>query len=450
MLSFQDKIKPLEKTETKGLSFMDKVKPIESPVSPTPSYTENNPVENFSQGLAKGEVSTVRGLAKFGDFVARNTVGRITNAIDGKGFTAPAPEGNILDQVNTTPEGTAQNLGFATERIAEFLLPSSGVNRVKTAATDLIKGTSFLSKSAKLATKSAIEGATVGGQTALQQGEINDDVKLNAIVSTLIPVAGSTLTKVLEKTGGKIQQSVLKPSIRDIEDGFKVENVAKYKVGGNLNQVMTKTNAKINELSQELNQKLGDSNASINLNKIYQDTAKKVLGSKLENFGDNKGIGRVLINLKEEIIEAAGENGLVSIPEAQIVKRGAGNKGSWVFGSTDPDAKASEKVYNAFYRELKTAIEKNSPDGVKEINKQLSELIPISHAVIRRIPVAERNNAISLTDSMGLYAALFDPKVLVTMGALKLSKSGRFGNLLMRAADKLKTTENPIIKRATE
>lgn len=85
-----------------------------------------------------------------------------------------------------------------------------------------------------------------------------------------------------------------------------------------------------------------------------------------------------------------------------------------------------------------SAIEKNAPEGVKELNKQMSDLIPISNAALRRLPVEQRNNMISLTDSIGLFSAIFDPRSLALLGANRLAKSGKFGNFLMNVAESVK------------
>ena len=60
--------------------------------------------------------------------------------------------------------------------------------------------------------------------------------------------------------------------------------------------------------------------------------------------------------------------------------------------------------------------------------------------MLKRIPVAERNNLLSLTDSIGLYASVFDPRALALIGAKKLSASGSFANMLLKANNLIKNT----------
>ena len=73
---------------------------------------------------------------------------------------------------------------------------------------------------------------------------------------------------------------------------------------------------------------------------------------------------------------------------------------------------------------------------MKEINKQLSDLIPISHAIIRRIPVAERQNVLSLTDIISGGFAIGNPKAMGLFALNRLTKSGSFAKLLTQIETK--------------
>lgn len=288
--------------------------------------------------------------------------------------------------------------------------------------------------------------------TDLQNGrETADAVKpgLGTGVGAALPVVGAGVKKVADligRAGDKIQYSVIKPTKVDIDDGFSLDTIKKYNLsggalkGGSLKTIADNTENKIQELTGALNTKLADSNSSVNLSKTYEKTAKKLLGDKFQNFGSNSQLENALEALKGEVVSSAGENGLVSVPQAQTVKRAAGHFGAWFHGAPDPESTARQTVYNAFYRTLKEDIEKASPDGVREINKQLSELIPVMNALIRRIPVAERNNALSLTDVITLTGSMLEPSAL-SLSILNLaSKSGRVGNLLTKSGASLSDT----------
>ncbi|MBX3498101.1 MAG: hypothetical protein KF889_01555 [Alphaproteobacteria bacterium] len=248
----------------------------------------------------------------------------------------------------------------------------------------------------------------------------------------LISAAG----KGVESTGQKIQSSVIRPSIRDVKDGFNIENVAKYDVGGSLPETIAKSHVKLNQLSQELKAELKSSPVKINLKETLSETTRRLGAEKAATFGDNAALDRVLDQIADEI-ERVGVSD-ADLVTATNIKRGAGQKGSWAYNRPDPDASAIERVYTEFYNVLKEQIEVATPDGrIRAINRQISELIPIQNAALRRLPVEERNNAISLTDTIGFMSALFDPKALLLVGASKAARSGKVGEMLSRTGRKM-------------
>jgi len=279
-------------------------------------------------------------------------------------------------------------------------------------------------------------GAVVGGALGGVTGGVKPVVE--AVKNAKVGIQKGA-GNVLEKTGQKIQNTVIKPSIRDVKDGFKIENVSKYDVGGSLPETIAKTHTKMNSLVQELNAKLKGSTNKSDLNEVYKQTIKELGGDKAMSFGDNSAISRVLKSLKSEI-QQVSPDGKVDLIRATNVKRGAGSKGAWAYNRPEADSSAIEKVYSKFYSVLKKNIEKNAPEGVGDINKQISELIPISNAALRRMTVEERNNALSLMDNIGLVSSVFDPRSLALFGTNRLLKSGKVGNALTKAGQKLKGT----------
>lgn len=316
---------------------------------------------------------------------------------------------------------------------------------------DVAKGALTIS-GAKLPVAPSILGkvaqfSALGGVGGLAEGVASGDTKEQTIdkVKTGALVGGATgalfgvaekgfkvIGNLLGKTGEKIQTSVIKPSQTDIKDGFSIDTIKKYNLGGSLKTTFAKTDEAIDTLTKELNSKLGSSGTKLDLNKVYENTVKKLAGNKLESFGANTQMTGAIEKLKSEIASIA-QDGSVSIPEAQLVKRASGHFGAWSFGVPTPEATASQKVYNTFYNQLKTAIEDASPEGVKEINKEISKLIPVMNALIKRIPIAERNSALSLTDIISLTGASIDPKALSVSLLNLASKSGSVGSILSKA-----------------
>lgn len=291
---------------------------------------------------------------------------------------------------------------------------------------------------AKAVSVGALQGAGIGAGKAAAENQSTQDIVQQGATGAAVGGAVSGITaltgRFLERLGEKIQYTVIKPTKADIEDGFHIDTIKKFNLGGSLSTVLTKTEKTMDDLTTQLNDKLAASDQHINLNDVYAKTLSKLQGNKFLSFGSNTQLEGALTQLKNEL-SAVGTD--VTIPDAQIVKRAAGHYGAWQYGMFDPESTARQKVYNTFYSQLKTAIEDNSPEGVREINKQLSELIPVLNATIRRIPVAERNNALSLTDIIGLVGSAIEPRALgITMLNL-LSKSGTAADILSKVGPRI-------------
>lgn len=329
----------------------------------------------FAKGVGKGALGTVHDVSAF-------NAGPVGEAMLNN---APELKQRVM-QIRSMlePSNPAQKAGLLTERVAEAIVPSS---MVKNAATGVAK--------------------------------------------TMARAAG----RGVEQTGQKIQQAVIRPTIADIKDGFNIENVAKYDVGGSLPETITKSHTKINALGERLKGVLTSTDNKIDLNDTLSETAKRLGADKAGTFGDNAALDRVLDQIQDEVLKTGAlKHDLWS---ANLIKRAAGSKGAWAYNRPEPDASAIEKAYTTFYGVLKEQIEKAAPEGVKGINRELSELITIQNAALRRLPVEQRNNLFSLTDSLGVLTAVFDPRALLLVGATRAARSGRVGNTITKVGRKM-------------
>lgn len=412
-------------------------------------------------GFSKGVADTVSNASVLGQKALNKVTDPLVDLVsEGDNQAVGLPE-SVTEASNPT-----QQTGKTIEKIAEFFVPTGAVVKAGQGANKAIKGLDLAAKFGKrgeflesvlnVSARSGIEAGTTGGVTAIQEGG-TENVKRNALFGAGVPVIGKILSKgkqlygkIATSAGEKIQMSVIKPSVVDIRDGFKIENLEKYDLGGSLSQSFTKVNQKMNELSQELKSIITDSDAKVDLVNVYSRTLDELGGKTAESFGQNKNLSNVVGKLLDEIAIVA-DDGVVDLSTAQAVKRAAGTQGSWVFGVVDPEARAVETVYSKFYSVLKEEIEKASgqSEAIKIINKQLSDLIPINNAIVRRIPVAERNNAIGLTDALGLFATVADPKIAAVVVVNKASKSGRVGKALVKSGKKAinKTSKTSVGKR---
>lgn len=454
-----------EEAKKRGANAGQIVAEILTQNEPPKSFKENllerndwiGKLSRFGAGIGKAQTETLKGIEKGGLSTIRNTsslgermLGGIWKTILPKSFEQKmgidkeqektGAEQLIPDEL-VRPEGGWQKFGFMAEQIAEFLIPGSKLSKAEAGM--------------KLIPKMAAEATFMGGLTAMQKGKVDSDARLAAIIGAAFPLAGAAWQKgkqyvgnAMQAVGKKIMTSVVRPYIADVKDGFKMDYIFKHDLGGSLSEMLYKTSLKLNNMGAKLSNSLKSSDEVIDLNAVYKSTRARLLGKdvKAKRFGEIGSISSVLGQLKTEIKKAAGKSGQADLVKANFIKRGAGAKGAWVYGMVDKDAKATAKVYTTFYQELKTAIEQAGPKNIQAINKTISELIPVQNAILRRIPVAERNNLLSLTDTLGLFASIFDPKALAGTGLNSLLKSSKVGNWLYKAGASFKQAELEGIK----
>ena len=437
---------------------MDKIDPEYMTSVQTPKET-TNPLTKIGEFV--GETTGLSGAIKA---VGAASVG---GQVAEKGMSMGLDANKLVDQAKTLPMGDPKRKELLLQAKNISGTASKGVGKFLEEAPTVAQGAGSFSKLGLTALTTGAPGASaalgIKGATglAIRAGEggvigalfkatdnlekekpIGEGVGTAAAIGAAIPIVGSALSKgkeLIGKAGQKIQYTVIKPSAADVRDGFDINTIKEFNLGGSLGQTAHKTQDKLDELTRELQSKVNRTDVTIDLNEVYGRTIKDLIGNKAKSFGSLGGNRRILEQLQSEIDDVSG-NGLVDLAESQTIKQAAGLKGSWVYGSADPDASAVEKVYTAFYHELKKEIENKAPAGVREINQQISKLIPVMNAVIRRIPVAERNNVFSLTDVISAGFGTVHPSGAVLMAVNKLSKSGRFGNLLSKVASKTPVT----------
>lgn len=422
-------------------------------------WSQKSESEKFSagpteviKGAAKGVLSTLDSMAQIGQDVLKEKVADpIFEGITG--INVPEQKNAQLPKELTEATNTFQKIGKGVEQIGEFFIPAgltaklakisdSGIMMTKlateygTQGEKAARALSFLTRSGILAG----EGAGVTKIQTYGEEDSDEQAKINAIISGAIPITAKLFSgvvkPVLKVTGEKIENALIKPSQKDIKDGFNIENLSKYDVGGSLEQISQKTHNKIEQLSAQLNEVIQSRPERIDLNSVIDAVESEMTKGGTRTFGMNTKLGNALKFFREEV-GAITQDGNVSIADAQQIKRAVGKLGAWQYGARDPESTAVETVANNLYTKLKNEIEATSPVEIRDINKQLSELIPIENAVIRRIPIADRNNMISLTDVLTAAPGLVHPSNLWLFFLNRLSKSGTIGNALIKVGKKV-------------
>lgn len=242
---------------------------------------------------------------------------------------------------------------------------------------------------------------------------------------------------ILQGTGNKIISSNIKPSKVDWEDGFDLKNLEKYGVKGTLQEMLDSAQTQISTRMNQLRQVVAQSPESVDLNGVINKTAEQLTTGRISGFGSNKQIQNALTNLKDEVAIVAPK-GQSSLADAQSIKQAAGQFGAWKWNIPDAEAKAQERVFNTFYNVMKKELEGKGGTAVSELNKQMSELIPIANALIRRVPVAARNQALSLSDMLVLTGATFNPSANLLALINIAQRSAATGSALRDAGNGLR------------
>lgn len=369
---------------------------------------------------------------------------RLANAVSQPFTSLAATPVQALAKATGQPDPYAQGfpaLGGQGNPVTPLTVKGKAGDVLKVGATVASIATAPTSVPALIATGAGI-GAAQGAGEALQQDlparDVIDEAVRGGTRGGAFAGALGIVGKLAGALGEKIQTSIIRPTKLDIEDGFSMATVKKHNLGGPLTKSYEKTKKTLADFTNQLSSKLAASKEKVDLERVYQETVDELTdASKLKGFGANIKIQNTLESLRNEVAFVGKE---LNIPDAQVVKQASGSFGAWQYGKQDPDAKATEIVFNTFYSKLKTAIEKASPEGVSEINAQLSELIPVMNAIIRRLPVEARNNAISLNEMIGLVASSINPVALGPTLLAILSRSGAAAQALSKSA--------PVIERA--
>jgi hypothetical protein len=315
--------------------------------------------------------------------------------------------------------------------------------------------------------RAAGTGAGFGAVTGIEEavGAPTEEVSLRRGLEAGIPTAiatapialglgaaGGALTQGLQNLGKRIQTSIIKPKKIKAHKGFVPQNVFKHKLNGDLDQTLEKSNIALDRLSTQLDKKLAE-NPEIRLNvidvlgKVEEKLAKEIQQGK--HIGKQQEIRNAVNKFTNDIIENAPD-GAVDLLQANTIKRAVGDISALNAINPTAEITASKAVANEFYFGLKEAIEKAAPQGIRDINKQMSEIIPIRSAVIDRVPIDGRNEFFSLKTMLALGGGgglifagqrqdsdLLTALGIATAGGRFISQSPRAATAFFRAGERL-------------
>lgn len=295
--------------------------------------------------------------------------------------------------------------------------------------------------------------ALVGGAAKIAPGIAGKT--LRAAGKPVRAVAADLAPKV-RGAADRVQQTVLRPRQGDWNAGFELADVAKHGVQGSVDEVIAKSQAKITQAADQLRALIKegkDGGARVNLYaaldaakaKLAKEGSADLVSKADPIFNEFRTWAKVEANR-----EGKNRIGSVDLLKAQEFKQMMGAHGAWekTAASRNMGIPMAEKYQSraaqAVYMALKDEIEKAAPEGIKEINKTLSDLIPIRNAAAYRKIVQDRNNPISLTDVLsGMTAVGNGPAGMAMLGATRFFKSGTGAKSLYALASKLEAAKNP-------
>lgn len=280
------------------------------------------------------------------------------------------------------------------------------------------------------------------------------------IAKTAVKGAAEGLGEGLVKTSGRIQGTKVKINIPEMKKGASNEMYTKYGVFGNAKKVKDQWQNNINGLYGQVKEKISQAADNPENYASIEDifSAAKQSASK---YGKSKtavaDIHKQLDALKSKFDEVYPD-GMINILDAQVEKQVIGKKGDWLARSGqisgNPDASVGSQAHNALYDALKTNVENKGSEGIRELNKQISEMIPMERAASKQVLVQNRKNLIPMDDYIGALtvasaAASGNLLPVAIAGANVLSKSPTVAKALYKTGKAL-SSESGFIGSKTE
>lgn len=323
----------------------------------------------------------------------------------------------------------------------------------------------------------AAEGAAVIGagqaKNIAEEGELDlGEAGIDALITTLTPAIGGSLSAV----GKKIFTSALKApkaALKSVKAGKHpagsaaqlTEDTFKHKMAGSFSKFSRKVDDKLSNLDATLDASMAKNIREVdaagilnNAEKSIEKVLKKGEGPSAL-FQDAKAVKRQ-ISFERKNLEEISKSGKLTPQQFRKWKTSLGKKGQ--FNVLDNQTMASKKAASNQIFESARKYQIDNVPGAKEINKEMSELIPISialkDAAIRtgkNFPIGLRETIAAIPavaghagSGLGLVSgirATSSPVVGATLGktggAILKSQKGTLGTLSRRGLGQLTEEE---------
>lgn len=287
---------------------------------------------------------------------------------------------------------------------------------------------------------------------------------------------GGQLRKAAGEAGmefGKGQAyKVLKPGIRDEKKGLDIEKIYEYNLdrpvagkdgktgAGGVDRWLNNSDAEINAASKEMKDRIqagADEGIRVDIPAQINAAIAPILADKLGSKQNQKlavFIKEMADKFKKEARDLTPDGtGRMDLMAAQYYKQNMGDLGAWHStarkkGFTIPKTESEEsQAAEILYHHLNDYIDEAAPDGIRDLNRKISDLLPIRQAAAHRKIIEDRNNRLGINDMMSFAAMLHNPLAGAGLYAVnKASKSGRAADVIYRLSERLKGAKTPAEK----
>lgn len=321
-------------------------------------------------------------------------------------------EGGVTEMPYTSP-GLANELGI----VADAATPLYGIAAVKAAGA--AARAALRSKPAQAALGAAGEALEGAGKT-----------QMNKVVKPLM----------------RHERKARKPIEQTIFD----YDLDKGKGGASPKALHEQSQVKLNELGAKLKAEIKagrDAGAKVNTDNLIDQAVADLKA----NPGESEDFFTMVNDLDEVAADfkararAANGTGELDLLQGHAFKKYLGHEGAWqgIARSKGIPLTAKEssrsKIAEEIYHRLNDAIDAAAPNGIKDLNRQISELIPVNQATGWRQIVEGRGNAVSLNDVIGMTATAINPKVWPILAFNRATKSGTVASKMYRLGEWMKS-----------
>jgi hypothetical protein len=297
--------------------------------------------------------------------------------------------------------GFIQNIGYdptSSPLLGGTGIAAKGLKTIPRLSKAIFKtvGTGAATGGGSAAYQSAQEGNVDIGETAKQAGL---GVALGGVGAGFGRAATKSMGKLLSNSALRNVNIEMKPGPFGNKVGFSAENVIKYDLVGTPREVYKQSQKRLRMLNNMAKEIGAESPEQFNISEMFDDV-KAELSARNNPEGYANQI-QLIDNAKKAYVDAFGE--VVDASSAMEIRSRIGDRTAFVGRvqggkKVDPDADWKEDVYNDLYKKFKTTLHEKLGGKLKEINKIQSEIIPIKQVAERRIPIAESNQRIGLSD----------------------------------------------------